>query len=193
MPNPSIRCPAVSLTDIMSSTCTGSVCPIRSGARPTHVFGSIFSVLPSTTLTSGMAENVAGSICAAHPVTMICASGWARRCLRMSCLALRTASAVTAQVFTMIAFCTPALVARSFIASVSYAFSRQPWLEKTGGFIGATSRRIHGRFCRSSKPRHRAIQSEACRRPTRSVPWGLSNRAWPQQQPSRTMMTPRQA
>jgi hypothetical protein len=56
---------------MMSSTCTRSVSPIRSGASAAQVAGCIFSALPITRSTSGMAAKVAGSVCAAQPVTMI--------------------------------------------------------------------------------------------------------------------------
>ncbi len=71
-----------------------------------------------TRLTSGIAAKVSGSVCAAHPVTISVASGCSRRRRRISCLALRTASAVTAQVFTTTAFSSPRGDS-SFIASVS--------------------------------------------------------------------------
>ena len=112
--------PAVSLTDMMSSTCTRSVSPIRSGAWiAAQVAGCIFSWLPMTRATSGMAAKVSGSVCAAQPVTMTGAPGFSRDSRRISWRALRTASAVTAQVFTITAPCRPAASAISRIASVS--------------------------------------------------------------------------
>jgi Zn-dependent M32 family carboxypeptidase len=84
-----------------------------------QVAACIFSILPMTRLTSGMDAKVSGSVCAAHPVTISVASGCSRRSRRISCRALRTASAVTAQVLTMTALSSPAAAARSFIASVS--------------------------------------------------------------------------
>jgi hypothetical protein len=72
-----------------------------------------------TRVTSGMAAKVSGSVCAAQPVTMTGAPGFSRARRRISCLALRTASAVTAQVFTITAPSSPAAAASSFIASVS--------------------------------------------------------------------------
>jgi hypothetical protein len=119
VPNPSIRWPAVSVTDMMSSTCTFSVSPMKSVARPVHVSGRIFSVLPMTRSTSAMSRKVSGSVCAAQPVTMSFAFGFARRSLRISCRALRTASAVTAQVLTITASSIPAAADSSRIASVS--------------------------------------------------------------------------
>jgi hypothetical protein len=47
-----------------------------------------------------MAAKVSGSVCAAQPVTISLAPGLSRRRRRISCRALRTASAVTAQVLT---------------------------------------------------------------------------------------------
>jgi hypothetical protein len=76
-------------------------------------------VVADTRATSGIAAKVSGSVCAAQPVTMIVAPGCSRDSRRISCLAFRTASAVTAQVFTTTAFSTPAAAASSFIASVS--------------------------------------------------------------------------
>jgi hypothetical protein len=104
---------------MMSSTCTGSVSPVKSGARPAQVSGRIFSALPITRSTSSIAAKRSGSVCAAQPVTTIFRPGCARRRRRISCFALRTASAVTAQVLTTTASSTPARAARSFIASVS--------------------------------------------------------------------------
>ena len=66
-----------------------------------------------------MAAKVSGSVWAAQPVTMIGAPGFSRERRRISCLAFRTASAVTAQVLTTTAPSTPAAAASSFIASVS--------------------------------------------------------------------------
>jgi hypothetical protein len=76
-------------------------------------------MLPITWSTSSIAANVAGSVWAAQPVTIRRASGLSRRSLRISCRALRTASAVTAQVLTTTAPSSPAVAASSFIASVS--------------------------------------------------------------------------
>ena len=52
-------------------------------------------------------------------VTMIAAPGFSRDSRRISCLAFRTASPVTAQVLTITASDRPAAAASSFIASVS--------------------------------------------------------------------------
>jgi hypothetical protein len=72
-----------------------------------------------TRVTSGMAAKVSGSVWAAQPVTISAAPGFSRARRRISCLALRTASAVTAQVLTTTALPIPAAAASSFIASVS--------------------------------------------------------------------------
>ena len=92
---------------------------MKSAAIPRHVSGCIFSVLPMTASTSSIAENVSGSVCAAQPVTISRAPGFSRRSRLISCRALRTASAVTAQVFTTTALSRPTDPASSFIASVS--------------------------------------------------------------------------
>ena len=86
--------------------------------------GSSFSSLPMTRSTSGMAANVPGSVCAAQPVTTMRALGRSRLMRRMVWRAWRTASAVTAQVFTTTASSSP-LAARR-IASDSVMLSRQP-------------------------------------------------------------------
>ena len=61
-----------------------------------------FSTLPSTRETPGRAAQVSGEICAAQPVTTMLASGCSRCARRIACRACRSASAVTAQVLTMI-------------------------------------------------------------------------------------------
>ena len=66
-----------------------------------------------------MFAKVFGSVCAAQPVTTICASGRSRLSRRMLWRACRTASAVTAQVLTTTAFSTPACVAALRITSDS--------------------------------------------------------------------------
>ena len=55
-----------------------------------------------------MAAKVSGSVCAAQPVTTMRASGRSRLSLRIAWRACRTASAVTAQVFTTTASARPA-------------------------------------------------------------------------------------
>ena len=105
---------------MMSSTTTFSVSPIRSGARrDAQVAGCIFSWLPMTLVTSGMAAKVSGSVWAAQPVTMTGTPGFSRDRRRISWRALRTASAVTAQVLTTTAPDRPAASAISRMASVS--------------------------------------------------------------------------
>ena len=104
---------------MMSLTCTFSVSPMKPLDSPAQVSGDIFSELPITASTSSIAAKLSGSICAAQPVTMTRASGFSRRRRRISCRALRTASAVTAQVLTTTASPTPASSASAFIASVS--------------------------------------------------------------------------
>ena len=97
-----------------------SVAPPKPGRLNwAQVDACIFSVLPMTWVTSGIAAKVAGSVWAAQPVTIRVAPGFSRRRRLISCFALRTASAVTAQVLTTTAFSTPAAAASSFIASVS--------------------------------------------------------------------------
>src|SRR5689334_15964923 len=57
---------------------------------------------------------------------MMRAPGFSRRALRMACRACRSASAVTAQVLTMMASPRPAAAAWPRITSVSKALRRQP-------------------------------------------------------------------
>ena len=81
--------------------------------------GRSFSALPSTRSTSGIAAKVAGSVCAAQPVTTTRAPGLACARRRMRWRAWRTASPVTAQLLTTTTSPTPAAAASPFIASVS--------------------------------------------------------------------------
>jgi hypothetical protein len=69
-----------------------------------------------------MAAKRSGSSCAAQPVTTIRASGRSRFARRMAWRVWRTASAVTAQLLTMI---VPS-GARAFSASLSAKLRRQP-------------------------------------------------------------------
>ncbi len=64
--------------------------------------GRSFSALPSTRATPGNAAQASGFSCAAQPVTTMRASGRARAARRIAWRAWRSASAVTAQVLTMI-------------------------------------------------------------------------------------------
>ena len=80
---------------------------------------SSFSSLPMTRSTSGMPAKSSGLVCAAQPVTTMRASGRSRLSRRMVCRAWRTASAVTAQVFTTTASSTPAAPASRLITSDS--------------------------------------------------------------------------
>src|SRR5581483_1071689 len=57
---------------------------------------------------------------------MMRASGFSRRALRIAWRAWRSASAVTAQVLTMIAFSSPAAAAWPRMTSLSKVFKRQP-------------------------------------------------------------------
>ncbi len=88
------RCAAVSRADMMSDTE-----PAAPGAQ---LSARSFSTLPSTRSTPGSAAHAAGSICAAHPVTTILADGLSRCARRIAWRACRSASPVTAQVFTTI-------------------------------------------------------------------------------------------
>ena len=81
--------------------------------------GLSFSSLPRTWSTSAMAANLAGSIWAAQPVTMMRAVGLSRRALRIALRAWRSASAVTAQVLTMIVSVSPACLAWARMTSDS--------------------------------------------------------------------------
>ena len=119
---PWIRCGAVSRACMMSVTWMAASASAPVTKRPR----SIFSVLPSTPSTSGMAPNLAGSSCAAQPVTMSRAFGLSRRARRIVWRAWRSASAVTAQVLMMTASLRPAARPCSRIISDSNALSRQP-------------------------------------------------------------------
>ena len=72
-----------------------------------------------TAFTSGICAKLSGSICAAHPVTITFEVGFSRRNRRISWRDLRTASAVTAQVFTITASPKLACSAKARIASDS--------------------------------------------------------------------------
>ena len=105
-----------------------------------------------------------------------------RRSLRMSWRALRTASAVTAQVFTTTAFCRPAC--RPVPSSPRFR-------RRSGGSRGlkiwARSCRLHkavrqlpkthASLGRSSRRHRRASQCAACRRPDQCAQCALSGRA----------------
>ena len=118
-PKPSIKWPAVSLTDMMSSTFIFSVSNVLLFESCTQVFCCIFSELPITRSTSAIFAKLLGSIWAAQPVTITFALGFSFRSFLTSCFDLRTASAVTAQVFIITASFSPEEVASSRIASVS--------------------------------------------------------------------------
>jgi hypothetical protein len=66
-----------------------------------------------------VAEGLGLRLCGAAGDDELVAFGFARRSLRISCRALRTASPVTAQVLTITASSIPAAADSSFIASVS--------------------------------------------------------------------------
>ena len=100
---------------------------------------SSFSVLPSTRSISGMAAKVAGSVCAAQPVTTMRASGRSRLMRRTVCRAWRTASPVTAQVLsTTVSLCASPAAAR--ISSDSTTLSRQPRVRISRGMNSLLSR-----------------------------------------------------
>src|SRR6185369_9030303 len=130
---PEMRCAAVSLISMMSETA------MRSLALPSamrwKLLASSFSELPSTWSTSGRLANFSGAICAAQPVTMILASGFSRLALRIAWRAWRSASAVTAQVLTMIASESPAAAAWPRITSLSKVFRRQPMVMRRASAI----------------------------------------------------------
>src|SRR5690349_24936726 len=66
---------------------------------------------------------------------MILASGFSRRALRIAWRACRSASAVTAQVLTMIASESPAAAAWPRITSLSKVLSRQPMVMRSASAI----------------------------------------------------------
>ena len=111
------------------------VAPAAAGERRE---ASNFSRLPSTRLTSGIAANASGSICAAQPVTITRASGRARLALRIAWRVWRTASLVTAQLLTMIRSSSAPASAR--IASLSAMLSRQPRVMTSGPLTGPARR-----------------------------------------------------
>jgi hypothetical protein len=104
---------------------TSSLSGVEAG-KLAQVAGAVLASLPSTRSTSSMAANVSGSICAAQPVTTTRAVGLSRLALRMVWRAWRTASPVTAHVFTMIVLLWPAVCADWRMASDSTVLRRQP-------------------------------------------------------------------
>ena len=139
----------VSVTAIMSDTSTrGRLLPGN------QLETSNFSSLPKTRETSGMAANISGSVCAAQPVTIICASGFSLCALRIACRACRVASDVTAQVLKIIALVRPAFAAAPRMISDSNVLSLHPKLMSSGAVTTsppATRRQIHIQPARSSK------------------------------------------
>ena len=116
----SIRCGAVSFTAMMSLTTIFSSAARANARRVScQAEGRSFSSLPSTRSTSRIPANVAGSVCAAQPVTTMRADGRSRASLRIAWRAWRTASAVTAQVLTTTVSASPAAAASRLIASDS--------------------------------------------------------------------------
>ena len=87
------RWAAVSVAAMMSDTAPG--------APAAHASGRSLSALPRTRCTPGSAAQRSGAICAAQPVTTMRASGRSRWARRIAWRAWRSASAVTAQVLTM--------------------------------------------------------------------------------------------
>ena len=125
------RTPAISLTLIFSSPTTvnthsGAATSLAPPGAMRQLCTSSFSSLGTTMATSGIAAKDARSICAAQPVTTIRACGRARLIRRMVCRDCRTASAVTAQVFTTTVSVRPAASALRPMISDSQAFRRQP-------------------------------------------------------------------
>src|ERR1700722_5711060 len=86
----------------------------------------ILSSLPTTRSTSAMPANIAGSVCAAQPVTTIRAEGRSRFSRRIDCRACATASLVTAQLLMTMVSVSPASSASRAITSDSKALRRQP-------------------------------------------------------------------
>ena len=121
---PSKRCGAVSRTVMISPTAT----MVSSALRPAslvHVAGSSFSWLPMTASTSAMSCHDDGSIWAAQPVTQSAprddhggADAQPDACF--------SASAVTAQVLTMIVSARPADSLWRLITSLSQILRRHP-------------------------------------------------------------------
>jgi hypothetical protein len=97
--------------------------------------------LPITRSTSGIAAKRPVATWAAQPVTMMRASGFRRRALRIAWRAWRSASAVTAQVLKMMASSRPAARACPRITSDSKALSRQPNVTISGSRLTAPALR----------------------------------------------------
>jgi hypothetical protein len=120
---PSTRCAAVSFTTMMSSTATFSSASSdgcsRAARHARQAPTLIFSSLPSTSATSGIAAKSSGVVCAAQPVTTMRACGRSRLSLRMAWRDCRTASAVTAQVLTTMTSDSSAAAAWRPITSAS--------------------------------------------------------------------------
>jgi hypothetical protein len=109
----------MSLTTTFSSAATPEDSRASISRCAAQASALTFSSLPSTSATSGMAANVLGSVCAAQPVTTMRACGCSRLSLRMAWRDCRTASAVTAHVFTTTVSASPAACACRRITSAS--------------------------------------------------------------------------
>ena len=118
---------------MMSATAIFSLCAMpklpaaSSAARAArHASPRILSSLPTTRSTSAIRANIAGSVCAAQPVTTIRADGRSRFSRRIDCRACATASLVTAQLLMTMVSVSPARSASRAITSDSKALRRQP-------------------------------------------------------------------
>ena len=111
-----------SRTAMMSPTCTRGAPP----ASPAQVAGRSFSALPTRWSTSGIAAKPPGAIWTPQPVTTMRLPGRWRRRRRMAWRACRSASAVTAQVWTITVSSRAAARAWRRITSDSSVLSRQP-------------------------------------------------------------------
>ena len=108
------------------------------------------------------------SICALQPVTRMRAAGRSRRARRIAWRAWRSASAVTAQVWTMTTSSRPAAAAWPRITSDSSVLRRQPKVITSGARAGGDSRRRHRQELRVQPP----LEAVA-RRPGHQDPLGL--------------------
>ncbi len=104
--------PAIPTTGATSWSRARPISPTALPAPGSQLSARSFSTLPSTRATPGIAAHRAGAICAAQPVTTIDAPGRSR-CARATALRhCRSASAVTAQVFTTTVSDSPAACPR---------------------------------------------------------------------------------
>ena len=155
---------------ISTSGAASATCAAR------HASLRILSSLPITRSTSAICANIAGSICAAHPVTTMRAEGRSRLKRRIDCRVCATASLVTAQLLMMTTSSRPASSALRRMTSDSKALSRQPKVMTSTDIRPPTRtapdrRYLHIRIRPDRSSAHdrraRAIRRSGCRREAR--------------------------